>query len=1031
MSNLFYRNLRLLILTICLIVVWGFSSFLSLPRMEDPELTQRNALITTRFPGASASRVESLVTEKVEKELFEIEEIDTIESTSRLGFSTVAIQLKDEVSNVERVWSQVRDQLTDITPQLPPGALEPTFEDSQAKANALIVALTWELETPTNYAILSRWSEELEDQLRLIRGTEAVERFGAPAEEIVVEISPHRLTVLGLTAQELSQQILSSDAKVAAGQLRSRRNDLLFEVEGELDSLERIRRIPIRFGDTAQSTRLGDIAQVKKGIVEPASELALIHGQPAIAVAAMVESSQRLDQWTQVADQTLAKFRRQLPPGIGLQVIFNQNRYVEARLNDVINNLLLGAVLVVGVSFFIMGWKSALIVGSALPLSVLMVFGTMKLLAIPLHQISVTGTIIALGLLIDNAIIVVDEVQIRLREGVSPHRAVTQTVRHIAVPLLASTLTSVLAFLPIALAPGGTGEFTGTIGVTVILALLSSLALSLTVIPALVARLHAWGGGTVSGAWWQTGFSHPGLTRVYRWTLAQSLARPIFGVTLTLLLPISGFLVAPHLEQQFFPPTDREQFYIDFELSTSTSLDLTQSSVIRARQLILRHPEVVDVHWFMGKSAPSFYYNVIGDRENAANYAQGLVQLHANVNSRPLIQRLQDELNQEFPQARAIVRQLEQGPPFAAPIELRLYGSDLDCLRDLGNQIRAELANVPDVIDTRADLTEALPKLALNLDQEQVRLAGIDKTAIAQQLDANLEGVLGGSVLEATEELPVRVRLSNPNRSNLDQIASLDLLPSQRLEVGNGRRIPLSALGDIELVPDLATISRRNGQRVNTVQGFITAGVLPANVLADFEHRLAARGFELPPGYSFDFGGEAGERNSAVSNLVSTLGVLLILMAATLVLTFGSFRLAGIIVLVAVFSVGLALGSLGLFGYPFGFTAILGTIGLLGVAVNDSIVVLTALQENDQGRPVSWRAAREVVVHSTRHVIATTLTTIIGFTPLMFDRSGFWPPLAVVIVGGLGGTTLMALYFVPSAYLLIRRWFKRQPDSMS
>ncbi|AOY80742.1 efflux RND transporter permease subunit [Moorena producens JHB] len=1018
MSNLFYRNLQLLILTICLIVVWGLSSFFSLPRLEDPELTQRNAFITTVFPGASAERVEFLVTDKIEQELFEIKAIDTIESTSRLGFSTVSIQLKEQVKNVDQIWSRVRDKITDIAPQLPAGASTPKFEDSQPKANGMIVALTWEQDTPTNYAILRRWSQELEDRLRFVQGTEKVELFGTPQEEIVVEINPEQLSSLGITAQELSQQILRSDAKVAAGQLRGSNNNLLFEVNGELDSLERISSIPISFGNRSQFTRLGDIAQVKKGIVEPASELALINGRHAIAIAAMVESNQRLDEWAKAAHRTLAEFETQLPRGIGLDIIFNQNRYVEARLNQVISNLVLGAVLVVGVTLLIMGWKSALIVGSALPLSVLIVFGAMKIQGIPLHQMSVTGIIIALGLLIDNAIIVVDEVQSHLREGIAPHRAVTKTINHIAIPLLASTLTSVLAFLPIALAPGGTGEFTGTIGVTVILALLSSLALSLTVIPALVGKLHRWGNAPVIGSWWQTGFSHPRLTQTYGWVLDKIFARPVIGVVLTLILPISGFLVAPNLEQQFFPPTDREQFYIEFELPTQTSLEQTQTNVIKARELIRNHPEVVDVHWFMGKSAPQFYYNVIANRENSANYAQGLVQLQPNVVSRPLIQSLQSELNQAFPAAQVLVRQIEQGPPFDAPIELRLYGPQLHRLRELGNQIRAELAQVPDVIHTRADLTEGLPKLALTIDEEQARLAGIDKTEIAQQLDTSLEGAVGGSVLEVTEELPVRVRLSNPNRSNLNQIASLNLLPNSNTG-DNRERIPLSALGDIKLIPDLATISRRNGQRVNTVQGFITAGVLPATVLDNFKQRLST--LELPSGYSYDFGGEADERSSAVSNLVSTLGVLMILMAATLILTFGSFRLAGIIGLIAVFSVGLALGSLWLFGYPFGFTAILGTIGLLGVVVNDSIVVLTALHQNPRVREGNRQATRDVVIHSTRHVIATTITTMIGFSPLLLEKSGFWPPLAIVIIGGLGGATLMALSFVPCAYLLLKR----------
>ncbi len=480
--------------------------------------------------------------------------------------------------------------------------------------------------------------------------------------------------------------------------------------------------------------------------------------------------------------------------------------------------------------------------------------------------------------------------------------------------------------------------------------------------------------------------------------------------------------MAPNLEQQFFPPSGRDQFYVEVELPAQAPLAQTQSKVLQARELIRRHPDVVNVHWFIGKSAPRFYYNLLGGRENSANYAQGLVQLKPNVQPRPVIQTLQGQLDRAFPQAQVVVRQLEQGPPFAAPIELRLYGPDLERLRELGNQMRAELAQVTDVLHTRANLTEALPKLGLNVDEEQARLAGLDKTAIAQQLETSLEGSIGGSIMEDTEELPVRVRLSNLERSTLNNITSLDLLPSSNAADGKRPTIPLSALGDVELVPNLATISRRNGERVNTVQGFITAGVLPAKVQADFKKRLADTGFQLPSGYSFDFGGEADERNTAVANMVSTVGVLGILMVATLVLTFNSFALAGLIALVALLSVGLGIGSLWLFGYPFGFTAILGIIGLIGIAVNESTVVLAALHEHPLARQGDAIAAREVVVHATRHMIATTVTDMVGFLPILFDKSGFWPPLAIIVVGGLGGTTLLALYLLPAAYLLIRRW---------
>ncbi len=1030
MFNLYYRNLQLLILTLVLIIVWGLTAFFSLPRLEDPELTPRFGIVTTLFPSATPDRVESLVTEKLEEELFEIEAIDHLTSTSRLGISIVEIELKDSVNNVDDVWSEIRDTISDTEPLLPQGALEPEFEIGSVGANALIVGLVWADQTPPNQAILRRLAENLQDELRGIPGTEEVEIFGDPEEEILVEIDPVDLTALGLTPQQLAQQIQASDAKVSAGQLRSETSNLLFEVLGELDTLERIRQIPIQFGATGQFTRLGNIAEIRKGIQDPPEEISLVQGRRAVVVAATVESQDRVDEWAEVARQRLAEIEQGLPAAVQLHRVLDQSRYVEARLNGVMGNLLIGASLVVSVTLIFMGWRSALVVGSALPLSTLMVFGSMKILGIPLHQISITGLIIALGLLIDNAIIVVDEVQGRLRSGIVAAEAVGQSTHHLVIPLLSSSLTTILAFMPIALAPGSVGEFTGTIGVTVILALTSSLILSLTVIPGIVGHLNHWLGIQRGSQWWQVGFANPRMSSIYRQKLAQLFKRPLIGVLLGLVLPLAGFMTFPHLPQQFFPPAGRDQIYIEVQLATQAAITETQSIVLAAHERIVDYPSVDQVHWFIGEGAPRFYYNVIGGQRNSPNYAQALVQLSSARGSKQLIQDLQVELDQTFPEAQILVRQLEQGPPFDAPIEVRIYGPDLNQLRDLGNQLRAELAAIPQVIHTRADLTEALPKLGLRLDEDEARLAGLDKTAIAQQLQAYLEGSIGGSVLEETEELPVRVRLSNQERADLNQIESLDLMPTSTslgIPVSNSAAstgqasapVPLSALGSVKLIPDLAIISRRDGQRNNTVQAFLNAGILPATILAQFQQRLADTGFELPPGYRLDFGGEAEARGSSIANLLSTVGVLAILMTATLVLSFNSFALAGLIGVIAFCAIGLGTGALYLSGYPFGFTAILGTLGLIGLAINDSIVVLAAIRAHPIARYGSPTAILEVVIHSTRHVIATTLTTLVGFVPLLFDATGFWPPLAICIAGGLGGATIMALILVPCVYLLL------------
>ena len=384
-----------------------------------------------------------------------------------------------------------------------------------------------------------------------------------------------------------------------------------------------------------------------------------------------------------------------------------------------------------------------------------------------------------------------------------------------------------------------------------------------------------------------------------------------------------------------------------------------------------------------------------------------------------LAEKLQSELDTSFPTARIVVRQLEQGPPFDAPVEMRIYGSDLQTLQQLGEEARNLLLGVVDITHTRASLAEITPQLELELDEEEVRLAGLDRRAIAQQLESSLEGTTGGTILESTEELPVKVRLSASTCDRLNNITSLNLLPTQNS--GEVESVPLSSLGKITLKPEIAKITRYNGQRVNTVQGFLTPGVLPDRALNNFKQQLEDTNWQLPNGYSYEFGGEAEQKNDALGGLVSTVGVIAVLMVATLVLSLGSFRLAAVIGIVAIASFGLGLFAIWLFGYPFGFNPIIGTVGLIGVAINDSIVVLAAIQQHPVAKTGNKRAIKKVVLRSTRHVIATTLTTAVGFVPLLLGGGEFWPPLAIAIAGGVIGATLLALYLIPAAYLIVTK----------
>ncbi len=1017
-GSVYFRNPRLLVLTIVLIVVAGLSAFSLLARREDPEVTPRFAFITTLYPGATAARVEALVTDKIEDAMREHEEIKEMFSTSRAGISIVQVELHDHIDVVQPIWSRLRDELDRVARRLPAEAGRPDLDDRNMDAFAVILALRWSGEPPPPLAVMQRLAEGLEDAVRDVSGTQETRLFGDAPEEVRVEIDPARLAALGMTPSEVAAVVRNTDAKVRAGQLRHERATLLIEVEGEIDSLSRLRRTPLRYGNSGAVVRLGEIARIERGRADPPGEIALVDGQPSIVLGILMERGYRIDHWATAIRARLATFEAGLPSGIELDLLFDQSKYTQERFDSLLSNLMLGGLFVFLVVFFMMGWRSALLVGIALPLSALMVLAGMRMLDMPIEQMSVTGLIIALGLLIDNAIVMVDEVRHRLMEGEVPGAAVLNAGRTLALPLFGSTLTTTLAFMPLILMPGPAGEFVGSIGATVILAIGSSFLLALTVVPALTGLMGAgWQRGHQDGkktSLLRDGFNSQRLSDWYRNALGALFRRPVLAILFCLALPVLGFVVAGQLKEQFFPPTDRDQFEIAMRLPPQSSIQQTEAVARRARAVLLRHKRVEHVHWFLGTSAPKFFYNMLEGEDGTPSFGQAYVQLDRAGDLEGLLNDLQDALDRELPEAQFLVRQLEQGPPFRAPVELRIFGPDPEQLIELGEKLRAELALVPGVTHTRSTLADGNPKLKFETDEIKVNAAGFDHRTIAARLEASLEGTLGGSMIEETEELPIRVRIAGSNRGNLERIASLELL-------GRDHRswVPLRAIGSMRVVPELSDLPRRNGQRVNTVQGFIRIGLLPSTVLADFSKRIAE--FPLPPGYRTEFGGEAAERDEAVGNLTASVGLLIVLMIATLVLSFQSFRVAALIGFVAVLCVGLSLFSIWVFGYPFGFMGIVGTMGLVGVAINDSIVVLAALRESPGARRGEVDATRDVVVRSTRHVLATTLTTIAGFIPLLLDGGLFWPPLAVSIAGGVAGATLLALYLVPVCWILMRR----------
>ena len=881
-------------------------------------------------------------------------------------------------------------------------------------------------------AIARRYAEVLQDRLRNLSGTKLVSVYGAREEEILVTIDPRKLVSVGLTTAQVSSAISQADSKVRAGQIRGSGADLLIEVTGEIKSLDRIRNVPLVDGSAGRIVRVSDVAAVTRTVRVPATSLAYADGVAAVMVAAKTEDAVQVDTWMAEVRSVLADFEAELPAGLTHRLLFDQSRYTADRLAGVMTNLLIGTALVLVVLLVTLGWRAALIVASILPLASLISLAGFQAVGIPIHQMSITGLIVSLGLLVDAGIVMTDEIRKKLEAGGERLHAVGESVRRLAVPLLASTVTTALAFMPMALLPGPAGDFVGAIAIAVIIMLIASFALALTVTPALSGWILKRPGEGAPHGVLSAGIRSRRLGALFGRSLGLALSFPKLAILGALILPVVGFGAFPTLKAQFFPGVDRDQFYVQLKLPSGTAITETERAVRMAEALMRGNEAVRHIHWVIGESAPAFYYNMITDQDAESSFAEALITTTSPAATERILPELQRALDKTLPQARVTVRGLVQGPPVSAPVEIRVVGPDLQVLKQIGDQVRAIMFSVPDILQVKPQITGGAPKVVLDLDEEKARLADLDLGAIARQLEASLEGAIGGSLVEAGEELPVRVRVGDGARRTVDALRRTDVLgPDSRRQAAAGAYpgIPLTALGTIGLAPAEGPIFRRGGERVNTIQGFTHRTVLPEEALKKVQARIAESGLTLPPGYRFEVGGDSDTRSEVLANMLAAAGIILALTVATIVLTFNSFRLSLITGLVAVLALGLSLLALALFGYPFGIMAVIGVIGSIGVSINAAIIILTALQKDDRAMAGELTAIAEVVLAQSRHIVSTTTTTFGGFLPLILAGGGFWPAIAMAIAGGVLLSTVVSFYFVPPAFALVVRTRSRTVEA--
>ena len=1014
-----FENGRYLALLVISIVVVGVTSYNSLGRQEDPSITPFVASVQTFYPGASPARVESLVTKPLEDALREHPDVQEINSNSINGVSTIVIEADYYLSrpDIKRVWSELRGKVNRVAADLPQGTTQPVFDDDLFTTFVKIVAISADEGVDISPSLLRREALRFADAARKVPQTRRVKPYGLPDEEINVEINGAALSTLGLSVDDIARTLALSDSRTPAGKLASPTTALTIDVAGDFGDAQAVRDTFIKADfDSVSGIRISDVATVTKSEAEPPLRLALSNGRRSVFLAVEMKEGYQVDKYSKQFDAFLEDYRSNAADGLAIEKTYDQSGYTEARLAGVAKNIIAGVLIVVAVLFVTLGWRAALIVALSLPLCTLLSMVVLNYLDVPIHQLSMTGLVVALGLLVDASIVVTDEIRKHLLEGDKAIDAMQKAVKRMTVPLVSATATTVLAFTPMAILQGPSGDFLGSLATCVIVMLVMSLVLALSVTAALGGRLLP-GAITERPAWWRSGIVLHRARERFAASIDWSLKYPLASVLLAASIPLLGFASVSTLTAQFFPGTDRDQMYLRVEMPRSAGIEATLELVRQLDDDLRAEPLIRRVDWSVGESPPAFYYNLRSNKRNAPGWAEGMVLTRDENQTNALIRRLQKNFDRKYPQAQILVLGIDQGPPVDAPLEVVLYGANTHTLRVLGEQFRQRLQELPDITHTKLSISPAAPKVEFQLDEEKLRRLGLERTQVAELIDGYLRGRFGGAVIEDTEQLRVRAKLEREAWQDSDELLNLQIpLPGQ---LGQPRFVPLSAVGVLNIVPDDAPIGRRDGERINQVQAFLTRGVLPEEALKLLRQSLEENPIALPDGYRYSFGGDSGEREGVVNDLIGPVGLVMSLLIATIMLTFNSWRLTLLAFGVVISAFGLSFLALALFRYPLGIMALVGVVGSIGVAINACIIILTSFQQSPAAASGNRDAMRDEVLDSSRHIISTTLTTFGGFLPLILEGSQFWPPFAMAIAGGVLLSTIISFYLVPPAYLLL------------
>lgn len=1001
------RNRQIVLYFMLVLAVAGAMSYTRLGQSEDPPFTFKAMVIRSDWPGASAEEVSRQVTERIEKKVMETGEYQYVMSYSRPGESVVTFVALDNLNNrkIPDLWYQVRKKVGDIRHTLPPGVIGPFFNDEFGTTFGNIYALTGD---GFDYAVLKDYADRLQLQLQRVKDVGKVELIGLQDEKIWIELSNVKAATLGLSMAQVQQALEEQNAVSSAGFFETRSDRVQLRVSGRFESVEEIRNFPIRVGD--RTFHIGDVATVRRGFNDPPAPRMRFMGKDGIGIAVSMKAGGDILVLGKALREESARLQNTLPVGMELHSVSDQPAAVKTGVGEFVRVLVEALVIVLVVSFASLGLRTGLVVALSIPLVLAMTFAAMHYFEIGLHKISLGALVLALGLLVDDAIIAVEMMAVKMEQGFSRLKAASFAWTSTAFPMLTGTLITAAGFLPIATAQSGTGEYTRSIFQVVTIALLASWVAAVVFVPYLGDRLLP----DIMGK--HGGHAHdPYSTTFYRRVRAVvewCVRRRGLVILITLALFVGSLALFRLIPQQFFPPSGRLELVVDLKLAEGSSLKATEEQMKRLEEKLKTQPGVDNYVAYVGTGSPRFYLP-LDQQLPSSRFGQFVVRCKT-VEEREDVRRwLIDTMQQEFPTLITRISRLENGPPVGYPIQLRVSGEHIDVVRDLARQVAAKVRENPYVSSVHLNWEEPSKVIYLNIDQERARALGVTTAALSRFLQSALSGSRVNQFRENNELIEIMLRGTDRERQRME------LLPSLAVPTDKGLSVSLSQVATVEYGFEEGVIWHRDRLPTVTVYGDIYGGQQPSALVKDILPTLDPVRAQLPEGYRLEVGGTVEDSARGQASVMAGMPLFVVVVMTLLMLQLKSISRSVLVFLTAPLGLVGVTWFLLAFQKPFGFIAMLGTIALSGMIMRNSVILVDQIEQDIAAGIDRWQAVVGATVRRFRPIVLTALAAVLAMIPL--SRSIFFGPMAVAIMGGLIVATALTLLFLPALYAA---WFR-------